>query len=233
MSKLFKLILSKACVFQALFFLLIFSGITAKAQVASEKEGTYLYTGFSSSLPGNNSFVFYYGYSPSDDFQSLIALPFFKITKNIQFMPGYMMTKSDGNPMFTNVGHHLMPSVILNFKLSEKFTLTDRNMWYHLFREDAKDVNMYRNRIGLIYHTKLFKKETNLFVHDAVFFNMNDNWKLFRNRVIVGGSMKATKWLTPQFWYVYQNESGILPQHQFYVILTIPLQNYGVFKKKK
>lgn len=44
-------------------------------------------------------------------------------------MPGYMMTKADDYTMFTNVQHHLMPSVILNFKLNEKLTLTDRNMW--------------------------------------------------------------------------------------------------------
>lgn len=215
-----------------LLILLVLS-FSVSAQVASEKEGTYLYTGVSMDIPGNNKFVFYYGYSPSDDFQSLIALPFFKITKNIQFMPGYMMTKADGEPMFTNVQHHLLPSVILNFKLSERFTLTDRNMWYHLFREDAKDVNLYRNRLGLIYHTKLFKKPTDIFIHDAMFFNMNDNWNFFRNRVILGASMKATKWLTPQFWYVYQNESGVLPQHQFYLILTVPLENFGVFKKKE
>lgn len=230
---MFNLHFNKACLFQALFFLFLFYGITAKAQEVDIK-GTYLYTGFSSSLPGEgNSFVFYYGYSPSDNFQSLIALPFFKISKNVQFMPGYMMTKSDGNPMFTNVGHHLMPSVILNFKLGEKFTLTDRNMWYHYFREDAKDVNLYRNRLGLIYHTQLFKKPTNLFIHDAMFFNMNDKFKFYRNRVILGASMKATKWITPQVWYAYQAENGILPQHQFYLILTVPLENYGVFKKKK
>lgn len=222
-----------ASVLLAIFILFSLVSIS-NAQVASEKEGTYLYTGFSSSLPGNgNSFVFYYGYSPSDNFQSLIALPFFKITKNIQFMPGYMQTKADGEPMFTNVRHHLLPSVILNFKLSNRFTLTDRNMFYHLFREEARDVNLYRNRLGLIYHTKLFDKATNLFVHDAMFFNMNDDWKWFRNRVIFGATMKAAKWITPQVWYVYQNEKGILPQHQFYLILTVPLENFGVFKSIK
>ncbi|MBR9855812.1 MAG: DUF2490 domain-containing protein [Algicola sp.] len=145
-------------------------------------------------------------------------------------MPGYMMTKADGEPMFTNVDHHLLPSVILNFKLSERFTLTDRNMWYHLFRDDAKDVNLYRNRLGLIYHTQIFKKPMNLFVHDAMFWNLN-NGSFFRNRLILGGSIKVTKWVTPQIWYAYQAESGILPQHQFYLILTVPLENFGVFNK--
>ena len=215
-----------------LLLLFVVMPLSVSAQVAADREGTYLYTGFSSSLIGNNSFVFYYGYSPSDDFQSLIALPFFKITKNIQFMPGYMMTKADGEPMFTNVDHHLLPSIILNFKLSDRFTLTDRNMWYHLFREDATDINLYRNRLGLIYHTKLFKKQTNLFVYDAMFWNLNSG-KFFRNRVILGGSIKAANWLTPQVWYAYQAESGILPQHQFYLILTIPLENFGLFKKSK
>lgn len=216
----------------AFFWLIFFQ--KSYSQVASEKEGIYLYTGFSSTLPGKgNSLAFYYGYSPSDNFQSLIVLPFFKINKNIQFMPGYMQTKADGEPMFTNVRHHLLPSVILNFKLSNRFTLTDRNMFYHLFREEARDVNLYRNRLELIYHTKLFDKATNLFIHDAMFFNMNDDWKWFRNRVIFGASMKAAKWITPQIWYVYQNEKGILPQHQFYLILTVPLENFGVFKSIK
>ena len=103
-EKVKKITIKKACLFQAFFLLILFFGIKAKAQIAADKKGTYLYTGFSSNLPGNgNSFVFYYGYSPSDNFQSLIALPFFKITKNIQFMPGYVQTKSDNYPMFTNV----------------------------------------------------------------------------------------------------------------------------------
>lgn len=55
----------------------------------------------------------------------------------------------------------------------------------------------------------------------------------FRNRVIVGGSIKAAKWITPQVWYVYQSENGILPQHQFYLILTVPLENFGIFKHKE
>ncbi|MCR8667425.1 DUF2490 domain-containing protein [Aestuariibaculum sp. M13] len=224
------MIVIKHCKVYVLLILLVLS-FSVSAQVAAEKEGTYLYTGFSSALPGNNSFVFYYGYSPSDDFQSLIALPFFKITNNIQFMPGYMMTKADGYRMFTNVQHHLLPSVILNFKLSERFSITDRNMFYHLFREDTKDVNLYRNRLGLIYHTKLFKKATNLFIHDAMFWNLN-NGKFFRNRIILGGSIKAAKWMTPQIWYAYQAENGLLPQHQFYLILTVPLENFGVFKSK-
>ncbi len=147
-------------------------------------------------------------------------------------MPGYMQTKADGYPMFTNVRHHLLPSVILNFKISDKLTLTDRNMWYHLFLDNARDVNLYRNRLGLIYHSKLFKKPLNLFIHDAMFFDMNDHWKFFRNRIILGANMSMFEWLTPQVWYVYQNESGILPEHQFYLILTVPLEKFGVFKKK-
>jgi len=217
-----------------LFALLLFSTSNfCFAQAEAEKAGVYLHGGFSSSLPGNgNSFVFYYGYSPSDNFQSLIAFPFFKITKHIQFMPGYMQTKSDNYPMFTNVHHHLMPSVILNFKLSKKFTLTDRNMWYHLFLKNTNDVNLYRNRLGLVYHTQLFKKQTNFTVYDETFWNLNKG-NFFRNRVILSASIKAAKWLTPQIWYAYQNENGVLPQNQFYLIMTVPLENYGVFKKKK
>ena len=204
----------------------------ANAQVEANKEGVFLYTGVSMDIPNNNKFVFYYSYSPSDNFQSLVALPFLKINKNIQFMPGYMMTKADEYPMFTNVQHHIMPSVILNFKLSEKFTLADRNMWYHLFREDAKDVNLYRNRLGLTYHTKLLNKLTDVFVYNEVFNNLS-NGKFFRNRIIFGGSIKATKWVTPQIWYAYQTEKSISAQHQFYLILTVSLENLGVFKKKK
>ncbi len=200
------------------------------AQIEAEKQGIFLYTGVSMDIPNNNKFVFYYGYSPSDNFQSLVALPFFKISKNIQFMPGYMMTKADEYPMFTNVQHHIMPSVILNFKLSKKFTLTDRNMWYHLFLEDAKDVNLYRNRLGLTYHTKLLDKQTDVFVYNELFNNLK-NGKFFRNRIILGGSIKVTKWVTPQVWYAYQTENRIEPQHQFYLIFTVPLENFGVFKK--
>lgn len=216
-------------VFWGLFIALLCSD-TVNAQIEAEKQGVFLYTGVSMDIPNNNKFVFYYSYSPSDNFQSLVALPFFKINKNIQFMPGYMMTKADEYPMFTNVQHHIMPSVILSFKLSEKFTLTDRNMWYHLFRKDAKDVNLYRNRLGLTYHTKLLDKPADLFVYNEVFNNLS-NGKFFRNRVILGGNIKATKWVTPQVWYAYQTENNIAPQHQFYLILTVPLENFGVFKR--
>ncbi|WP_300564780.1 DUF2490 domain-containing protein [Flavobacterium sp.] len=216
-------------------FLLSFlpvSSVVCYAQAEAEKTGVYLYAGVSADIPNHNKLFIYYGYSPSDNFQSLLALPFFKITKNIQFMPGYMMTKADNYPMFTNVQHHLLPSVILNFKLNEKLTLTDRNMWYHLFLKNTNDVNLYRNRLGLIYHTKILKKETDFFVYDETFWNLSKG-TFFRNRLILGGSIKATKWITPQIWYAYQSQEGVQPQHQFYLFLTVPLENFGVFNKHK
>ena len=200
------------------------------AQVAVDEKGTFLFTGASMDIPGNNKFVFYYGYSPSDNFQALVALPFFKLHKNIQFMPGYMMTKADGNEIFTNLQHHFLPSLLFNFKLSDRFTLTDRNMYFRLERKNAEAVSFYRNRIGLVYHTKLFKKPADLFVHDAMFWSL-DSGKFTRNRVILGTTVKAFKWLSPQFWYVLQNDTGLLPRHQFYLILTVPLENFGVFNK--
>ncbi|WP_421809196.1 DUF2490 domain-containing protein [Flagellimonas sp.] len=200
------------------------------AQVAVDEKGTFLFTGASMDIPGNNKFVFYYGYSPSDNFQALVALPFFKMHKNIQFMPGYMMTKADGNEIFTNLQHHFLPSLLFNFKLSDRLTLTDRNMYFRLERKNAEAVSFYRNRIGLIYHTKLFKKPADLFVHDAMFWSL-ESGKFTRNRVILGTTVKAFKWLSPQFWYVLQNDTGLLPRHQFYLILTVPLENFGVFNK--
>ncbi|WP_143954019.1 DUF2490 domain-containing protein [Robertkochia solimangrovi] len=212
------------------FFFMGFYSI--KAQVAVAEKGTFLFTGVSMDIPGNNKFVFYYGYSPSDNFQALVALPFFKLHKNIQFMPGYMMTKTDGNEIFTNLQHHFLPSLIFNFKLSDRFTLTDRNMYFRLERKNTDAVSFYRNRIGLIYHTKLFKRPADIFLHDAMFWSL-DSGKFTRNRVILGTTIKAFKWLSPQFWYVLQNDTGLFPRHQFYLILTVPLENFGVFKKKE
>lgn len=78
-------------------------------------------------------------------------------------------------------------------------------------------MNLYRNRLGLIHHTKILKRETDFFVYDEIFWNLRkDNF--FRNRLILGCSIKATKWITPQIWYTYQSEKGVQPQHQFYLI---------------
>ncbi len=212
-------------------FFLIIGSQYMKAQVAVDEKGTFLFAGASMDIPGNNKFVFYYGYSPSDNFQSLVALPFFKLHKNIQLMPGYMMTKTDGDEVFTNLQHHFLPSLIFNFKLGKRFTLTDRNMYFRLERKNADAVSFYRNRIGLVYHTKLFKKPADVFVHDAMFWSL-DSSKFTRNRIILGTTIKVFNWLSPQFWYVLQNDVGLLPRHQFYLILTVPLENFGVFKKK-
>ena len=215
-----------------LVFLLFITFQICYAQAEAEKAGVYLHAGVSLEIPNHNKFVFYYGYSPSDNFQSLLVLPFLKIAKNIQFMPGYMMTKADNFPMFTNVQQHTLPSVILNFKLNEKLTLTDRNMWHHIFLKNSKDINLYRNRLGLIYQTKLFKKAADLFVYDETFWNLNKG-TFFRNRIILGGSIKAAKWITPQIWYAYQNEKGVLPQKQFYLIMTMPLDVVSKKRKKQ
>ena len=203
-----------------------------KAQVAVDHKGTFLFMGASMDIPGeNNKMLFYYGYSPSDNFQAFTFLPFINLHKNIQFMPGYMMTKADGNEIFTNLQHSFMPSLIFNFKLGKRFVLTDRNMYFHLERKGADHVSFYRNRIGLIYNAKLFNKPASFFVHDAMFWSL-ESGKFTRNRVILGSSVKATKWLTPQIWYVLQNDVKGATQHQFYLYLTVPLENFGVFGSK-
>ncbi len=220
----------KKCSLSLLVILSLLSGFFY-AQ-SSPNAASYWFGGFNSNIGKKSNLLAYYGFSPDDKFTAAAIMPYFKVHKNIHLMPSYMMIQTSGSETVEPTQHHWMPSVILNFKLNSKLILTDRNMYFRITMKDRDDVSFYRNRLGLTYLTKIAKKPTALYIHDAVFWSL-DSKKFYRNRLILGGMIQWKKWLSPQFMYVLQNEPGFFPRHQFYFVLTVPLGNFGIFNKRQ
>ncbi len=222
--------MKKNAILIGIFLLLAFGNEIHSQELKSF--GSYFFTGVNTSLGKKNNVGAYYGISPTDKFQALAILPYFRVHKNIHLMPGYMRMEIRGTDVIESTQDHFMPSVVFSFNIGKRFVLTDRNMYFRLSIKDQDDLSFYRNRIGLTYKTKIADKPAMFFVHDALFWSL-DSGKFARNRLILGAGMHLSKWLSPQLWYVLQNEPGIFPRHQLYVILTVPLNNFGIFTKKK
>ncbi len=212
-------------------FCFLLGSIAIHGQNSSEK-ASYWFGGVNTQLGQKHNIFAYYGFSPDDKFTAAAVVPYFRITKNIHFAPSYMLLKTNNPDRYNPFQHHFMPNLTFQFKLGKKFILADRNMYFRVVMKDQQSTSFYRNRLGLTYLTKIGKTPAAFFINDAVFWNLRTG-KFFRNRLGMGVSINVKKWLTPQFLYVLQNDSGFFPKHQFYFVLTVPLKNYGIFSKKK
>ena len=185
--------------------------------------------GVSADIPKNNKLLLYGGFSPTDNIKAFVALPNFKVHKYLTLTPGYTFVniKPDNSPSLYE--HQILAIATVAVPVSKKWSIAARNMYFHRFRQDVGDLSFYRNRLGIIHHTELFKKKVNLSLHDEIYLSL-DNGQLSRNRVVLMGDIKLFKWLTPQVMYMYQSDKASGSRHLGWLILTVPLENFGVFK---
>lgn len=192
---------------------------------------SFLVGGVSVSIPKNNKLLLYSGVSPTDNVKAFVALPNFKVNKYLSLTPGYTFVnvEPDNQPQFFE--HQLLAIATVSLPLSNKWTLADRNMYFYRFRQNADDLSFYRNRLGITHHTEILKKKINLFLQNEFYLSL-DNGQFTRNRIITGGEIKLCQWLTTQLMYMYQSDKGRESRHLAWLVVTVPLENFGVFNKK-
>ena len=189
---------------------------------------SFLVAGVSMDIPKNNKLLVYGGFSPTDNVKALLVLPNFRINKYLTLTPGYTHVNVDLENGSTLVENQLLAMATLSFPVAKNWTIADRNIYFHRFRT-GEDLSFYRNRLGLIHKTEVFKKQASIFLHDEVYLSL-DNGKFSRNRVILGGDIKLLKWLTPQVMLMYQSDKATGNKILGWLVFTVPLENFGLFK---
>lgn len=207
--------------------LFVFSAQHLKAQDI-DGVSSFLVAGVSMDIPKNNKLLIYGGFSPTDKVKALLVLPNFRINKYLTLTPGYTHVNVDLDNGSTLVENQLLAMATLSFPIAKNWTIADRNMYFHRFRT-GDDLSFYRNRLGIIHKTELFKKQASVFLHDEIYLSL-DNGQFTRNRVILGGDIKLLKWLTPQIMMMYQNDKATGNKILGWLVLTVPLENFGLFK---
>ena len=134
------------------------------------------------------------------------------------------------NPRAKTPEHQIMAYATFTLPISNKLSITDRNMYYYQIKNYASNTSTYRNRIGLNYKIKVKDIPVSLYAHDEIYINL-ENGKL-RNRVYVGSSVSLS-WLTPQLMYYMQSEKGKNNKHYWMLSLLVPLEKFGFFSGKK
>ncbi|SFH06382.1 DUF2490 domain-containing protein [Pedobacter insulae] len=209
----------------------ILIGISKSNAQDVDGKTSFILTGVSTDIPKNHKLALYGAYSPTDNTTAFVVWPTLKVNKYLSFTPGYTFldTKTDN-------GSHLIENQILasgtvTIPLWDKWAITDRNMYFHRFRKDAGDLSFYRNRLGVTHRFQVAKKQASASLYNEFFLNL-DNGSLSRNRIIVSGDIKLTKWLTTQVMYMYQTDKVLGNRQLAFLIITVPLENYGLFNKK-
>ncbi len=182
-------------------------------------------------IPKGNLAV-YYGVSPDDNLKALAVLPIFKLHDRFHFMAGYFNVNIDLPDGKSVIENHFAPSLIFNLPVAKKLVFTNRHMYFHRDIPNEKDVHIYRNRFGLSYFPKVFGKKSRMFVHNALFVSL-DNGRMLKNRLLFGFDYEITNWMVPQFWYVIESFQHHKPRNMYYILFTVPLNNFGVFGGKK
>lgn len=204
--------------------------IKAKAQ---DDVAFYSLNGVSVSIPKKHKLTVYSIYSPTDKVATVLALPTFTINKYFSFTPGYnyLLSKPGNGKTYTE--NQILPFLTFSYPIAKNWTLVDRNMYHHRFRnQDRPDLAFYRNRLGVVHKLNMFDKPSTVFLHNEIFINTM-NGQFARNRVIAGTEIKAFKLLSPQLMYIFQTDKSVGNRNLFLLILTVPLENYGIFKKNK
>lgn len=190
---------------------------------------SFLVAGVSMEIPKNNRMLIYTGFSPTDKVKALLVLPNFKINNYLTLTPGYTYVNVDLDNGSTVKEHQLLAMATLAFPIAKNWILADRNMYFHRFR-NGKDLSFYRKRLGITHKTEVFKKQASIFLQDEVYLSLDNNGQLTRNRIILGSDIKLFKWLTPQVMCMYQNDKVTGNKILGWLVLTVPLENFGIFK---
>lgn len=208
-----------------------FSFLILQKGKAQDDVAFYSLNGVSLSIPNKHKLTVYSIYSPNDKVATLLALPTFTINKYFSFTAGYnyLVSKPGNGKTFTE--NQLLPHLTVSIPLTKDWTLVDRNMYHHRFRNEGRnDLAFYRNRLGVVHKLNIFNKPSILYLHNEIFVNTMIG-KFSRNRIITGTEIKAFKFLSPQLMYIFQTDKGIGNRNLILLILTVPLENYGIFKK--
>jgi len=192
---------------------------------------SFLVGGVSINIPNSNKLLLYGGHSPTDNVKAIVALPNIRVNKYITITPGYtnVNVNLEDSPSITE--HHLLAMATFAIPIAQKWTIVNRNMYFHRFRKNVDDLSFYRNRVGIIHQTQMLNKQASVFLQNEIYLNI-DNGKFSRNRIIAGGDIKLFKWLTPQVMYMYQSDTLLGNRHLAWFIGTVPLENFGVFANK-
>ncbi|MCT4122293.1 DUF2490 domain-containing protein [Elizabethkingia anophelis] len=207
--------------------LFVFSAQQLKAQDI-DGVSSFFVAGVSMNIPKNNKLLVYGGFSPADKVKALLMLPNFRVNKYLTLTPGCTHVNVDLDNGTTLVENQLLAMATLSFPLAKNWTIADRNMYFHRFRT-GDDLSFYRNRLGVIHKTEVFKKQASVFLHDEVYLSF-DNGHFTRNRVILGGDIKLLKWLTLQVMMMYQSDKATGNKILGWLVFTVPLENFGFFK---
>lgn len=190
---------------------------------------SFVVAGVSMNIPKSNKLLLYTGVSPTDNIRALLVLPNFKVLKYVTLTPGYTYVNVDTDQGGRIEEHQFLGMATLTIPLAKNWTITDRNMYFYRFRSEMNDLSFYRNRLGIIHKTQLFKKSGSLFLHNEVYMNLNSG-AFTRNRVVLGADLKLFKWLTPQIMGMYQSDKATGNRILAWLVFTIPLENFGAFK---
>ncbi|WP_426276760.1 DUF2490 domain-containing protein [Chryseobacterium sp. S-02] len=137
---------------------------------------SFLVTGVSMNIPKNNKLLIYGGFSPTDNVKALLILPNFKINKYLTLTPGYTYVNVDLDNGSTLVENQLLAMATLSFPIAKNWTIVDKNTYFHRFRT-GDDLSFYRNRLGVIHKTEIFKKQASIFLHDDVYLGLDNGPK--------------------------------------------------------
>ena len=219
-SKLFKIVT-----------LTVFFTFSMQFSKAQDIDGVHSFFvgGVSMNIPKNNKLLIYGGFSPTDNVKALVVLPNFKVNKYLTLTPGYTFVNISPDNATSVNEHQLQAIATVALPIAKNWSIADRNMYFHRFRENADDISFYRNRLGVIHQTEIFKKKASIYLHDEVYLSLN-NGQFTRNRIILGGDIQLFKWLTPQIMYMYQSDKVLGNRHLGWLVFTVPLENFGFFK---
>ena len=190
---------------------------------------SFAVAGVSMNIPKSNKLLIYSGLSPTDHVKAILVLPNFRVHKYITLTPGYTYVNVDPDQGGRIEEHQFLGMATLAIPFAKNWIIADRNMYFHRFRADMHDLSFYRNRLGVIHKTEVFKKQASIFLHDEVYLSL-DNGQFTRNRVILGGDIKLLKWFTPQVMLMYQSDKATGDKILAWLVFTVPLDNFGVFE---
>ena len=210
-----------------LFFTLSISA-SLKSQ-AIDAPHSFVVVGFTANMGNLGKLTTFGGYSPTDNSYIARVLPTFTVNKYISLTPGYAFFQ-DYESKSENAEHQIMAYATFTLPISNKLSITDRNMYYYQIKNYASNTTTYRNRLGLNYKIKVKDIPVSLYAHDEIYIGL-ENGK-FRNRVYLGTSVSLS-WLTPQLMYYIQSEKGKTNKHYWMLSLLVPLEKFGFFSSKK
>lgn len=152
-------------------FILLLGVIRLKAQDI-DGVSSFLVAGVGMDIPKRNKLLIYAGFSPTDNVKALLVLPNFKVNKYLILTPGYTHVNVGLENGSKIVENQLLAMATLSFPIAENWTLADRNMYFHRFRNKLDDLSFYRNRLGLSIKQKFLKSRS------AFFYMMKYIWAL-------------------------------------------------------